>query len=98
MLSQWAMHRSERYWDEPDVFDPDRWTRDVDRPRFTYFPFGAGPRHCIGKHLATLEAKLIVARTAQEYSLGYTREREPELWPTLTMHPRNGMPMRVHDR
>jgi len=98
MISQWAMHRSERYWDEPDVFDPDRWTRDVDRPRFTYFPFGAGPRHCIGKHLATLEAKLIVARTAQQHSLEYTREREPELRPTLTMHPRDGMPMRVHDR
>jgi cytochrome P450 len=98
MISQWAMHRSERYWDEPDVFDPDRWTRDADRPRFTYFPFGAGPRHCIGKHLATLEAKLIVARTAQQHSLEYTREREPELRPTLTMHPRDGMPMRVHDR
>ncbi|NEU57182.1 cytochrome P450 [Halorussus sp. MSC15.2] len=98
MLSQWAMHRSERYWDAPDEFDPDRWTRDVDRPRFAYFPFGGGPRHCIGKHLAKLEAKLILARTAQQYRLEYTREREPELRPTLTMHPRDGMPMRVHER
>ncbi|WP_276282694.1 cytochrome P450 [Halorussus caseinilyticus] len=98
MLSQWAMHRSERHWENPDAFDPDRWTRDVDRPRFAYFPFGGGPRHCIGKHLAKLEAKLILARTAQRYRLEYTREGEPELWPTLTMHPRNGMPMRVHER
>jgi len=98
MLSQWAMHRSERYWEDPEVFDPDRWDRDVDRPRFAYFPFGGGPRHCIGKHLARLEAKLIVARTAQRYRLEYTRQSEPELWPTLTMHPRDGMPMRVSER
>ncbi|WP_135855339.1 cytochrome P450 [Halorussus salinus] len=98
MLSQWAMHRSERYWDDPDAFDPDRWSRDADRPRFAYFPFGGGPRHCIGKHLAKLEAKLILARTAQQYRLEYARDAEPELWPTLTMHPRDGMPMRVHER
>lgn len=98
MVSQWAMHRSERYWDDPDAFDPDRWTRDEDRPRFAYFPFGGGPRHCIGKHLAKLEAKLILARTAQQYRLEYARENEPELWPTLTMHPRDGMPMDLHER
>jgi cytochrome P450 len=97
MLSQWAIHRSERYWDDPDAFDPDRWTRDADRARFAYFPFGGGPRHCIGKHLAKLEAKLIVARTAQQYRLEYTRDDEPELRPTLTMHPRDGMPMRIHE-
>jgi len=98
MLSQWAMHRSERHWDRPDTFDPDRWTRDADRPRFTYFPFGGGPRHCIGKHLAKLEAKLILARTAQRYRLEYTREGELDLLPSLTMHPRDGMPMRVRER
>jgi cytochrome P450 len=98
MLSQWAMHRSERFWDDPEQFDPGRWADNRDRPRFAYFPFGGGPRHCIGKHLAKLEAKLILARTAQEYRLEYTREGEPDLWPTLTMHPRNGMPMRLHER
>jgi cytochrome P450 len=98
MLSQWAMHRSERYWDRPERFEPERWGRDADRPNFAYFPFGGGPRHCIGKHLAKLEAKLILARTAGNYTLEYTRDGEPELWPTLTMHPRNGMPMRVRER
>jgi len=98
MLSQWAMHRSERYWDEPDAFDPDRWDDGVDRPRFAYFPFGGGPRHCIGKHLAKLEAKLILARTAQQYSLEHTGEAGLDLLPSLTMHPRNGMPMRVRER
>jgi cytochrome P450 len=98
MLSQWAMHRSDRFWDDPEQFDPDRWAGEDDRPRFAYFPFGGGPRHCIGKHLAKLEAKLILARTAQEYRLEYTRDGEPDLRPTLTMHPRDGMPMRVHER
>ncbi|WP_115863965.1 cytochrome P450 [Halorussus litoreus] len=98
MLSQWAMHRSERHWDRPDEFDPDRWTRSSDRSRFAYFPFGGGPRHCIGKHLAKLEAKLILARTAQQYRLEYAREDEPELLPSLTMHPRDGMPMIAHER
>ncbi|PSQ49520.1 cytochrome P450 [Halobacteriales archaeon SW_6_65_15] len=98
MLSQWAMHRSERHWDRPDAFDPDRWTRKTDRPRFTYFPFGGGPRHCIGKHLAKLEAKLILARTAQQYRLEYLGDGELDLLPSLTMHPRNGMPMRIHER
>jgi len=98
MLSQWAMHRSERHWDRPDAFDPDRWTRKTDRPRFTYFPFGGGPRHCIGKHLAKLEAKLILARTAQQYRLEYLGDGGLDLLPSLTMHPRNGMPMRIHER
>ena len=98
MLSQWAMHRSERFWDDPDRFDPDRWADDEHNPGFAYFPFGGGPLHCIGKHLAKLEARLILARTAQEYRLEDTREGELELWPTLTMHPRNGMPMRLQAR
>ncbi len=98
MLSQWATHRSKRFWDDPETFDPDRWAGESDRPRYAYFPFGGGPRHCIGKHLAKLEATLILARTAQEYRLEYTRDREVELRPTLTMHPRDGMPMRVHER
>jgi len=97
MLSQWAMHRSERYWENPERFEPERWNRDVERPSFAYFPFGGGPRHCIGKHLALLEAQLIVARTAQRYTAEYTRD-DVEWWPTLTMHPRNGMPMRIRER
>jgi cytochrome P450 len=98
MLSQWAMHRSERHWENPDAFDPERWERSVERPDFAYFPFGGGPRHCIGKHLAMLEAQLIVARTASRFALDYTRADEPGRRPTLTMHPENGMPMRVRER
>jgi cytochrome P450 len=100
MLPQWAVHRSPRYWEDPEAFDPERWRRDrvAERPRFAYFPFGGGPRHCIGKHLAKLEAQLILARVASRFELDTVRDRPLEFRPTLTMHPAEGMPMRVRER
>ncbi|MEF8781911.1 MAG: cytochrome P450 [Haloarculaceae archaeon] len=100
MLPQWAVHRSPRFWDDPESFDPERWRpeRTGDRSRFAYFPFGGGPRHCIGKHLAKLEAQLILATTADRYELDYARDRPLSFRPSLTMHPEGGMPMRVRER
>ena len=97
MLPQWAVHRSPEWWDDPETFDPDRWI-DGDRPRFAYFPFGGGPRHCIGKHLSLLEAKLIVATVVGEYDLVFEGETPLELMPSLTMHPRQEMTMRLDPR
>jgi cytochrome P450 len=99
MLPQYAVHRSERYWEDPETFDPDRFAPDrrEDRPRFAYFPFGGGPRHCIGKHLAMLEAQVILARVLQSYDVTYAGEGL-ELLPSLTAHPKDGMPMRVTER
>ncbi|GAB6861091.1 cytochrome P450 [Haloplanus litoreus] len=100
MLPQWAVHRSPRWWDDPGRFDPDRWTRErrADRPRFAHFPFGGGPRHCIGKQFSLLEAKLILAVVGREYSLEYARDEPFDLRGSLTMHPVDGMPMRVRER
>jgi len=100
MLPQWAVHRSPRWWTEPDQFDPDRWTRErrADRPRFAHFPFGGGPRACIGKQFSLLEAKIILAVIGQEYRLDYGRDEPFDLRGSLTMHPENGMPMRVRER
>ncbi|WP_262178080.1 cytochrome P450 [Haloarcula laminariae] len=100
MLPQWGVHRSERFYDDPETFDPERWKpeRAQERPRFAYFPFGGGPRHCIGKHLAMLEAQLIVATTAQQYELEFLGETPLELMPSLTAHPRQEMSMRVVER
>jgi len=100
MLPQWGVHRSARYWDEPATFDPERFSpeRRADRPRFAFFPFGGGPRHCIGKHLSLLEAKLIVATVVSEYELDFQGETPLELMPSLTMHPRQTMEMRLEPR
>jgi len=100
MLPQWGVHRSDRYWDDPETFDPERFSpeRRADRPRFAYFPFGGGPRHCIGKHLSLLEAKLIIATVVGEYELEFMGERPLELMPSLTMHPRQTMEMRLEPR
>jgi len=99
MLPQWAVHHSERYWENPDEFDPERWSpeRSEGRHRFAFFPFGGGPRHCIGKHLALLEAKLIVATIASDYRLHFEGETPLELLPSLTVHPRQEMRMRIEE-
>jgi len=100
MLPQWAVHHSERHWENPEEFDPERWSpeRSEGRHRFAFFPFGGGPRHCIGKHLALLEAKLIVATVASDYRLRFEGETPLELMPSLTVHPRQEMSMRVEER
>ena len=100
MLPQWGVHRSERYWDDPETFDPERFSPDrrSERPRFAFFPFGGGPRHCIGKHLSLLEAKLIVATVVSEYELDFRGETPLEFMPSLTMHPRQEMTMELVER
>jgi len=100
MLSQWAVHRSPSHWEDPEQFRPERWdgTEQAERHRFAYFPFGGGPRHCIGKNLAKLEAQIILAMVAQEYELSYTGPADLSLRPTLTLHPQDGMEMQVSER
>jgi len=99
MLPQWAVHRSPRWYDNPEQFDPDRWSpeRAADRHRFSFFPFGGGPRHCIGKQFSMLEAKLILATVAQEYRLDYLGDTL-DLRGSLTMHPKEPVAMRVESR
>ncbi|WP_049937874.1 cytochrome P450 [Haloplanus natans] len=100
MCPQWAVHRSRRWWTGPERFDPDRWARGraAGRPRFAHFPFGGGPRHCIGKQFSLLEAKIILATVGREFRLDYRGDGDLSLQGSLTMHPANGMPMCVERR
>ncbi|MCL9816038.1 cytochrome P450 [Natronocalculus amylovorans] len=100
MLPQWVVHRSPRWYTNPDQFEPERWApkRRSERPRFAFFPFGGGPRHCIGKQFSMLEAKLILAMVAQEYELDYLGKGEFGLRGSLTMHPQEPMAMRLTKR
>jgi cytochrome P450 len=96
-VSAFQIHRSERFYDDPLAFRPDRWT-DRERPRFAYLPFGAGPRRCIGRQFALVEATLAVARIAQEYRLAYAGEGEVALAPEMTTQPAGPVPVRIRAR
>ncbi|ELZ30853.1 cytochrome p450 [Halogeometricum pallidum JCM 14848] len=100
MLPQWVVHRSPRWYDRPEEFDPDRWlpARRAERPRFSYFPFGGGPRHCIGKRFSMMEAQLILATVTQAYELDYVRDEPFDLRGSLTMHPEEPMGMQLKRR
>jgi cytochrome P450 len=95
MLSQWLTHRHPDFWEEPERFDPERFSpeRCADRPRYAYFPFGGGPRLCIGNLLALTEAKLILASVAQKYRLRMVPGHRVEPHPLASLRPRYGLQM-----
>jgi len=96
-MSQWVMHRDERYFREPTRFDPDRWTPGFEKslPRFVYFPFGAGPRYCVGQTFAMTEALLVLATICQRFTFAADPSYRLELQPGLTLRPLNGLRLAV---
>ncbi len=100
LLPQWTMHRHPKYWPEPERFDPWRWTDEevAKRPKFAYFPFGGGPRVCIGEGFAWMEAMIILATLAQKWTPELAPGYKPELQPLVTLRPKGGMPMKLHRR
>jgi len=100
LMSQWVMHRDPRYFDEPEAFRPERWLDGLmDRlPPGAYFPFGGGPRRCIGQGFALLEAGLVIAEVAQRFSFELIPRQEIIPEPLVTLRPRNGIRMKFHAR
>ena len=100
MLPQWVIHRDPRWYDEPEKFDPDRWTREQtsNRPKYSYFPFGAGPRQCIGKPVARPEMKLVLATIAQNYQLQDPQPKSVEFEPAVTLQPADRITMTARKR
>jgi cytochrome P450 len=94
-ISQWVVHRDPRWFDDPSSFRPERWDDDLARrlPRCAYFPFGEGPRICIGNHFAMMEAILILATIARRFRLSMAPGQALDLAPSITLRPRG--PMRV---
>ncbi|NHX37776.1 MULTISPECIES: cytochrome P450 [Halolamina] len=99
-LSQWVVHRDDRWYDDPLAFRPERWTDDLrdSLPQLAYFPFSAGPRRCIGDRFAMLEARLILAMLYQQYHLELTSGRTVEVIQTVTSRPDEEIRMRLHER
>jgi len=100
ILSPWVTQHDARWWDEPERFDPDRWSpeRRGDAPRFAYFPFGAGPRLCIGRDFALVESVLLLASLAARYELAPVPGHEVHAEPLVTIRPKGGLPMRLARR
>ena len=95
LISPCVLHRHPDYWERPDEFDPDRFSAEPaeKRRRYTYLPFGAGPRACVGSALASMEALLILAMVAQRYRLELVPGFEVVPEPLLTLRFRHGLAM-----
>jgi cytochrome P450 len=96
--SQWTIHRDERFWEQPAQFRPERFATERDRPQFAYFPFGGGPRRCIGQQFAMVEAKLILASLAHRYRLELQSDPEIDLAVSITTMPIDPIEMQVQAR
>jgi cytochrome P450 len=95
LISPYVMHRHPAYWESPEAFEPERFApeRSAGRPHYAYFPFGGGPRQCIGKGFALMEAQLILATVAQHYRLSHIPGHTAEPQALTTLRPRGGLPM-----
>jgi cytochrome P450 len=95
VMSQWVLHRDRRYFSDPEKFVPERWLDEQSRklPRFAYFPFGGGPRQCIGAAFATMEANLLLATIAQRFRLSAVSGHPVVPVPSFTLRPKHGLRM-----
>jgi cytochrome P450 len=98
-MSPYVTHRDPRFWENPEEFDPERFTpeQSAGRPRYAYFPFGGGPRQCIGNEFALMEAQLVLATVAQQYRLRLVPDHRVEPYPIFTLRPRYGLLMTLHN-
>jgi cytochrome P450 len=100
ILPTYLIQRDPRMWPNPEGFDPRRFLPDAahKHPRYAYLPFGAGRRMCVGAGFAILEATLIAAMIAQRFTLDLAPGAMVLPEPTVTLRPRDGLPMTVHRR
>ena len=94
-MSQFVTHRDHRYFPDPLRFAPERWAdgAEPERKKFVYFPFGAGPRLCIGERFAWMEAILLLATLAQRWRLRLVQGQRIVPKPMVTLRPRHGLRM-----
>jgi cytochrome P450 len=96
-ILQWRTQRDARFFPDPERFDPERWREDPVRsgkiPRFAYFPFGGGPRVCVGAVFAMMEATLLLAMIQQRYQLELVPNHPVEVLASVTLRPKHGIQM-----
>ena len=99
-MSQWVLHRDPRFFDDPEVFRPERWADGFGRriPRYAYFPYGGGPRICIGNSFAQMEAVLLLATIARRYDIKLIPGTVVRPFPTMTLRPDSGVKVSLKSR
>lgn len=100
LVSQWTLHRDARFWPDPLRFDPERFTdtaREA-RPKFAYFPFGSGPRICIGESFTWMEGALLIATLAQKWRARLVSDKPLQLQPLITLRPKHPVMMKLERR
>jgi len=99
-MAQWVVHRDPRWYDAPEEFRPERWEGDLMKrlPRFAYFPFGGGPRQCIGNTFAVMEATLILATVARKFRLRLVANHPVAPLASITLRPRHGVRVTLESR
>lgn len=100
LMSPYLIHHDVRYYRDPFEFNPDRWSPDNAnrQPPFTYLPFGAGPRICLGESFAWMEGILLIATFVQRWHMRLVPEHPIEPQPLITLRPRHGIPMVLEPR
>jgi cytochrome P450 len=98
MFSQWVLHRLPDIWGDPEVFRPERWdpVRGQKAERLAYFPFGRGPRNCLGMPLAHLEVRLVLATILQQFIPALVPGHQVTPLPLITLRPRHGLRLRLN--
>jgi cytochrome P450 len=97
-LCSYTLHRHPKFWENPETFNPRRFTDESGEARHpdAYFPFGGGPRSCIGSHFAMMEAQLILAMLVRRYHFQLAPGHRVEAEPLVTLRPRYGLKMLLH--
>jgi cytochrome P450 len=100
VVAPWVVHRHRLLWEEPELFEPERFAPDRRAlvPRFGYLPFGAGPRICIGAGFAMQEAVIALAMIVQRFRFRLIADAEVEPVAWITLRPSHGLPMRLEGR
>ena len=100
VMSQWILQRDSRFFRDSVKFDPDRWATEACQklPRFAYFPFGGGPRQCIGASFAMMEAVLLLATIATQFKLRVVEDHPVVPVPSFTLRPKHGIRMSLRSQ
>jgi len=100
VVCQYAMHRDPRFFPDPERFDPDRWTEEsrASRPPYSFFPFGGGPRRCVGEPFALMEGVLLLASLARHWRMRLVPGHSVEMLPQHLLRSKHGMMMKLERR